>query len=157
MDGYWRNDDATRQTFWLDPAGAAWLRSGDIGRLDDNGFLYVTDRKKDMILSGGQNIYPADVEAVLMQHPEIADCAVFGIPSERWGETPLALVVLREDASDGAPAIMEWANRHLGKQQRLHGLELRSSLPRNANGKLLKRDLRAPYWSSVNNLKRPLD
>jgi long-chain acyl-CoA synthetase len=148
MSGYWNNPDATAQALWTDPQGRRWLRSGDVGRIDEEGYLYITDRKKDMIISGGQNVYPADLEAVLMQHRAITDCAVFGVPSEKWGETPLALVVLREAAAEGAEEIKAWANGRLGKQQRLGAVELRDSLPRNANGKLLKRELRAPYWAA---------
>ncbi len=144
--GYWNNPTATAAAFWSDARGRLWLRSGDIGRLDKDGYLYITDRKKDMILSGGQNVYPADLEAVLMRHADVADCAVFGIPSERWGETPLAHVVLRPPATITAEEIRGWANAQLGRQQRIHAVELRDSLPRNANGKLLKRELRAPYW-----------
>ncbi|MEZ5995619.1 MAG: AMP-binding protein [Hyphomonadaceae bacterium] len=146
MQGYWNNPQATEEAFWTDAKGRRWLRSGDIGRIDEAGYLHITDRKKDMIISGGQNIYPADLEAVLMQHEHVFDCAVFGVPSERWGETPLALVVLREPAAVGAEALRDWANAQLGKQQRIASIELRPSLPRNANGKLLKRELRAPYW-----------
>jgi acyl-CoA synthetase (AMP-forming)/AMP-acid ligase II len=155
MSAYWNNPAATAEVFWTDDEGRRWLRSGDIGRLDEAGFLTITDRKKDMIISGGQNIYPADLEAVLVRHPEVADCAVFGVPSERWGETPLALVVLREDAVANANALRDWANAQLGKQQRLHAVELRASLPRNANGKLLKRELRAPYWRKTKEEHRP--
>lgn len=148
MTGYWNNPAATEEAFWIDEQGRRWLRSGDIGRVDAEGYLTITDRKKDMIISGGQNVYPADIEAVLHRHPDIADCAVFGVPSERWGETPLALVVLRQPDRVTAEDIREWANRQLGKQQRLSAVELRTALPRNANGKLLKRELRAPYWAS---------
>jgi acyl-CoA synthetase (AMP-forming)/AMP-acid ligase II len=148
MTGYWNNPQATQEAFWIDPAGRRWLRSGDIGRVDAEGFLTITDRKKDMIITGGQNVYPADIEAVLIQHDNVEDCAVFGVPSERWGETPLALVVLRRADPDAAEAIREWTNAQLGKQQRLSAVEIRPSLPRNANGKLLKRELRAPYWAA---------
>jgi acyl-CoA synthetase (AMP-forming)/AMP-acid ligase II len=106
-----------------------------------------------MIISGGQNIYPADLEAVLVRHEQVADCAVFGIPSERWGEAPLALVVLRDTGAVSAAALCEWANAQLGKQQRIARVELRDALPRNANGKLLKRELRGPYWSSGSDRK----
>lgn len=147
MDGYWNNPAATAEVFWVDAKGRRWLRSGDIGRVDEQGYLYITDRKKDMIISGGQNIYPADIEAVIVRHEEVADCAVFGVPSERWGETPLALVVLREPGAVSAEVLRDWANEQLGRQQRISSVELRESLPRNANGKLLKRDLRAPYWT----------
>ncbi len=148
MDGYWNNAAATTDAFWIDESGRHWLRSGDIGRIDAKGFLFITDRKKDMIISGGQNVYPADLEAVIVTHPDVLDCAVFGVPSDRWGESPLALVVLRDGAHLDGATLCEWANAKLGKQQRLGAVELRNSLPRNANGKLLKRDLRAPYWST---------
>jgi long-chain acyl-CoA synthetase len=147
MNGYWNNPEATSQAFWTDPAGRRWLRSGDIGRVGADGFLCITDRKKDMIISGGQNIYPADIEAVLLAHPQVAECAVFGVPSERWGETPLGLVVLNASSSITADELRDWTNQRVGRQQRLHAIELRESLPRNANGKLLKRELREPYWS----------
>jgi acyl-CoA synthetase (AMP-forming)/AMP-acid ligase II len=145
MTGYWRSQTATEEAFWIDVEGRRWLRSGDIGRVDADGYLTITDRKKDMIITGGQNVYPADIETVLMTHADISDCAVFGIPSEQWGETPLALVVLgREGLS--AEEIKAWVNALLGRQQRVHAVEIRDALPRNANGKLLKRELRAPYW-----------
>jgi acyl-CoA synthetase (AMP-forming)/AMP-acid ligase II len=145
MEGYW-NVPPGGSEYWHDEQGRRWLRSGDIGRLDEDGYLFITDRKKDMIISGGQNIYPADLEAVLAPHPAVADCAVFGVPSDKWGETPLALVVLREGAKLDTETLRAWANEKLGKQQRISAIELRPSLPRNANGKLLKRKLRAPYW-----------
>jgi acyl-CoA synthetase (AMP-forming)/AMP-acid ligase II len=93
MPGYWRRDDANLDARYIDAGGQVWLRSGDIGYVDEQGFLYIVDRKKDMILSGGQNIYPQDIEAVLVGHEQVDDVAVIGAPSERWGETPLALVV----------------------------------------------------------------
>lgn len=148
MAGYWNAHEETEKAFWIDTDGRRWLRTGDIGRLDEEGFLYITDRKKDVIISGGQNIYPADLEAVLLQHDAIRDCAVFGVPSERWGETPLALLVVSATAEIDDQALLEWANARLGKQQRIHAIERREALPRNANGKLLKRELRAPYWAS---------
>jgi long-chain acyl-CoA synthetase len=146
MEGYWQKPEATAEAIWIDPAGRRWIRSGDIGVIDADGYLQIVDRKKDMILSGGQNIYPADIEAVLRTHEHVFDCAVIGIPSERWGETPLALVVLRDGQHVEAAALRDWLNERLGKQQRVHAVELRSDLPRNANGKLLKRELRTAYW-----------
>lgn len=154
MAGYWNRPEATEAAFWTDDAGRRWLRSGDIGRIDEDGYLYITDRKKDMILSGGQNVYPADIEAVLIAHEDVFDCAVFGIPSEAWGETPLALVVLKSGSVVSAQDMLAWANGQLGKQQRLHAVELRDALPRNANGKLLKRDLRAPYWEAAQGMEQ---
>ncbi|MGQ0637333.1 MAG: class I adenylate-forming enzyme family protein [Planctomycetaceae bacterium] len=149
MAGYWQNPKATDEAFWTDEAGRRWLRSGDIGKIDEAGYLYITDRKKDMIISGGQNVYPADLEAVLRSHPAVADCAVVGVPCERWGETPLGLVVLRGAGAVAHDELREWANARLGKQQRLAAIEFRDQLPRNANGKLLKRELRAKYWPAA--------
>jgi acyl-CoA synthetase (AMP-forming)/AMP-acid ligase II len=146
MSSYHNRPDATAETLWRDAQGRQWLRTGDLGRVDQDGFLYVVDRKKDMILSGGQNIYPADIEAVLKGHPAVFDCGVIGIPHEKWGETPLGLVVLRPGhASLDAEALRSWANGRLGKQQRLARIEFVAELPRNPNGKLLKRELRKIY------------
>lgn len=146
MAGYWRKPEATAAAMWADDDGRYWLRSGDIGRVDEQGYLYIVDRKKDMIVSGGQNIYPADLEAVLIQHPDVLECAVIGVPSDVWGESPLALVTMRQGADIGADEIRQWLNQRVGKQQRVVAVEVRSELPRNATGKLLKRELRAPYW-----------
>jgi acyl-CoA synthetase (AMP-forming)/AMP-acid ligase II len=149
MVGYWNKPDATREAHWIDPLGRAWLRSGDIGRLDEEGYLFITDRKKDMIISGGQNVYPSDIEAVLRTHPDISDCAVFGVPSDRWGETPLALAVVRDAAELQAEALRDWLNARVAKYQRVERVELRDDLPRNATGKLLRRELREPYWKKT--------
>jgi long-chain acyl-CoA synthetase len=147
MSGYHNRPEATAETLWHDERGRPWLRTGDIGRLDEEGFLYIVDRKKDMILSGGQNIYPADLEAVLKTHPAVLDCGVIGIPHATWGETPLGLVILRPGFEGTDPeAVRAWTNERLGRQQRLSAVEVRAELPRNPNGKLLKRELRKPYW-----------
>ena len=148
MPGYYNRPEATAEATWTDGQGRRWLRTGDIGRLDEEGFLYIVDRKKDMILSGGQNIYPADIEAVAQQHPDVAEVAVIGVPSERWGETPLAVVVARADVVPDAAALVGWINGRVGKQQRVSGVAFRDSLPRNPNGKILKRELRVEYASS---------
>jgi acyl-CoA synthetase (AMP-forming)/AMP-acid ligase II len=146
MSGYHNRPEATAEAVWRDAAGRPWLRTGDIGRLDADGYLYLVDRKKDMILSGGQNIYPADIEAVLKTHEAVFDCAVIGIPHEKWGETPLGLVVRRAgNEALAAEALREWANARLGRQQRLSRVEFVADLPRNPNGKLLKRELRKQY------------
>ncbi|MEO0997329.1 MAG: AMP-binding protein [Pseudomonadota bacterium] len=143
MAGYHNREDADREATWHDEAGRPWLRTGDIGRLDDDGFLYLVDRKKDMIISGGQNVYPADIEAVLRGHEAIADVAVIGVASQRWGETPLAVVVAAGDV-DGEE-LLGWANGLLGRQQRISGVEFVAELPRNPNGKVLKRTLRERF------------
>jgi len=149
MAGYHAREEANREAAWIDSDGAQWLRTGDLGRIDSEGFLYLVDRKKDMIISGGQNIYPADIESVIVNHPAVAEVAVIGMASERWGETPLAVVVLRPAHSVAAAELLEWTNDRVGKQQRLTGVVWRESLPRNPNGKVLKRELRREYGSSV--------
>jgi acyl-CoA synthetase (AMP-forming)/AMP-acid ligase II len=149
MAGYHASDAANRAATWVDSSGAQWLRTGDLGRIDAEGFLYIVDRKKDMILSGGQNIYPIDLESVMREHPAIAEVAVIGVASERWGETPLAVVVLNPGHTVGAAELMEWTNVRVGKQQRVSGVVWRESLPRNPNGKVLKRELRREYTATV--------
>lgn len=151
MRGYWNNADATGAAVWRDAAGETFIRSGDIGRLDEDGFLVLSDRRKDMIVSGGLNVYADDLERVLLALPQVEDAAVIGVPSEDWGETPLAFVVLSGDASgdvpDGGEAVLEQANARLGRSQRLSGVEVVDALPRSPIGKILKRELRAPYWA----------
>lgn len=146
MAGYFGRDDLTADYIWRDADGRAYFRSGDMGSFDADGFLVLSDRKKDMIISGGLNIYANDLELVLLADPDVIDAAVIGIPSEQWGETPLGLVVLREGATRGADEICAAANTRLGKSQRLAGVEIRGELPRSSIGKILKRELRAPYW-----------
>lgn len=146
MQGYVNRDQETRAMHWRDAQGHLFLRSGDVGRLDEDGFLYLSDRKKDMIISGGLNIYATDLEIVLDKHPDVAEVAVIGVPSEAWGETPLALVVLEAGANADPEALCAWANERLGKSQRIDRVELHSELPKSPIGKILKRELRAPYW-----------
>ena len=148
MRGYHRRPDMTREVTWTDELGRSYLRTGDIGRLDDDGYLYLLDRKKDMIISGGQNVYPIDIESVLLAHSEVSEAAVIGIPHEKWGETPLALVVLRPEATIQSDELRQWVNAQLASYQRVAALEFREMLPRNQLGKLLKRELREPYWTS---------
>jgi len=146
MQGYFNAPDKTAEMVWRSPEGDDFIRSGDMGRFDEDGFLQLLDRKKDMIISGGFNIYAADLEAVLRRHPDVADVAVIAIPSREWGETPLGLVVPKPGAAADAEAIRDWANAQLGKTQRLSAVELRDDLPRSEIGKVLKRELRAGYW-----------
>jgi acyl-CoA synthetase (AMP-forming)/AMP-acid ligase II len=145
MSGYHNNDIENEATTWKHPSGERWLRTGDIGRIDADGFLYLVDRKKDMIISGGQNIYPADIEAILIRHDKVSEVAVIGIDSEKWGETPLAVIVPKSGASAEAGEILAWANAQLGKQQRISGAQFVDELPRNPNGKVLKRELRRRF------------
>lgn len=142
MNGYHGRDQATRDAEWFDAQGNRWLRHGDVGRFDEDGFLTLMDRKKDMIISGGFNIYPSDLEAVLAQHPAVADCTVVGVASEEWGETPIGFFVPRAGSAAPAEEIRQWVNARLGKTQRLSALHVAAELPRSAIGKVLKRELR---------------
>ncbi len=149
MTGYYKRDDLTEEMLWRDADGTVYFRSGDMGRLDEDGFLFLSDRKKDMIISGGLNIYATDLEIVLAKHPAVDDVAVIAVPSDEWGETPLALVVTKNDAEVAADELRQWANGRLGKAQRISAVEFRDELPRSSIGKILKRELRAPYWKDA--------
>ncbi|MBD9668571.1 MULTISPECIES: class I adenylate-forming enzyme family protein [Variovorax] len=142
MTGYHRQPGKTREAEWFDATGKRFIRTGDVGRFDAEGFLTLFDRKKDMIISGGFNIYPSDLEAVLRGHAAVADVAVVGVPSEQWGETPVAFVVRREGNDITEDALLQRANAQLGKTQRLARLQFIDELPRSAIGKVLKRELR---------------
>jgi long-chain acyl-CoA synthetase len=142
MQGYLNQPAKTAETFWHDASGKRFVRTGDVGRFDSDGFLTLMDRKKDMIISGGFNIYPSDLEAVLMGHDAVVEAAVVAMPSEEWGETPVAFVVLKADASTDAAALRAWTNDRVGKFQRLADLHIVETLPRSAIGKVLKRELR---------------
>ncbi|MEO5733149.1 MAG: class I adenylate-forming enzyme family protein [Rubrivivax sp.] len=150
MSGYHNQPLLSAEVEWFDSQGQRFLRTGDIGRFDEDGFLVLQDRRKDMIISGGFNIYPSDLEAVLRRHPEVAEAAVIGVPSAEWGETPVAFVVLKDfgashaAAADRAEAVRQWANAdaEVGKTQRLAGVRCIDKLPRSAIGKVLKRELR---------------
>ncbi|MGB7317447.1 MAG: class I adenylate-forming enzyme family protein [Planktotalea sp.] len=148
MAGYFGRDDLTAEYIWRNSEGDVYFRSGDMGSFDEDGFLVLSDRKKDMIISGGLNIYANDLEMALLGDPDVIDAAVIGVPSDTWGETPLGLVVLREGSSKSAESLLNDANSKLGKSQRLSAIEIRSSLPRSSIGKILKKELRIPYWST---------
>jgi long-chain acyl-CoA synthetase len=142
MQGYLNQPGKTAETFWHDAAGKRFVRTGDVGRFDEDGFLTLMDRKKDMIISGGFNIYPSDLEAVVVGHDAVLEVAVVAMPSEEWGETPVAFVVPRAGASIDAAALKAWANERVGKFQRLNDVVIVDTLPRSAIGKVLKRELR---------------
>ena len=145
MLGYWRQDDATRAAF----TGDGFFRTGDAGYFDDEGFLYLHDRIKDMIVSGGENVYPAEIENVLAGHPSVADVAVIGVPHDRWGETPKALVVPRPGATVDAGELLAFCRESLARYKCPTSVETVTELPRNPSGKLLKRQLREPYWAGI--------
>lgn len=146
MAGYYGRDDLTSEYIWRNAQGDVYFRSGDMGSFDADGFLVLSDRKKDMIISGGLNIFANDLELVLLAHPDVIDVAVIGVPSDAWGETPLGLVVLREEAVETAATLLQDTNQKLGKSQRLSSIEIRDTLPRSSIGKVLKKELRIPYW-----------
>jgi long-chain acyl-CoA synthetase len=149
MTGYHGQPAKTREAEWFDPRGKRFIRTGDVGRFDAQGFLTLLDRKKDLIISGGFNIYPSDLEAVLRGHEAVAEAAVVGVPSQRWGETPVAFVVRREGVPVAAEALLEWVNGRVGKTQRLASLRFIDELPRSAIGKVLKRELRDAYMAGA--------
>jgi acyl-CoA synthetase (AMP-forming)/AMP-acid ligase II len=144
MSEYHNLPDKTREAEWYDAEGLRFIRTGDVGRFDEDGFLVLMDRRKDMVISGGFNIYPSDLEAVLRGHPGVADVAVVGVPSPEWGETPVAFVVPATGAPD-AEALRAWANERLGKTQRLAAVRYLAELPRSDIGKVLKRQLRDAF------------
>jgi acyl-CoA synthetase (AMP-forming)/AMP-acid ligase II len=145
MKGYYGRPDLTSEMVWCSPAGRTYLRSGDLGSLDEDGFLYVSGRKKDMIKSGGINIYAADLEEVLLGHPAIGEAAVVGIPHPRWMETPIGVVVLRPGQSASGEDLCEWVNTRLSKYQRLSRVIVRQDFPRATYGKIQKDKLREEY------------
>lgn len=142
MNGYYNQPGKTAEAEWFDAQGNRFIRTGDVGRFDEDGFLILMDRKKDMIISGGFNVYPSDLEAVLARHEAVIDAAVVGVPSEQWGETPVAFVTLRAGAKVTEQELLQWVNQRLGKLQRISALRIEPSLPRSAIGKILKRELR---------------
>jgi fatty-acyl-CoA synthase len=141
MKGYWNRPDATAAA--IDSAG--WFHTGDIGYLDQDGFLYIADRVKDMVITGGENVYPAEVESVLYDHPAVAEAAVLGLPDERWGEAVVAIVALKPEASLSLEQLRDFAGHRLARYKLPSRLELVDSLPRNPAGKVLKYELRARF------------
>ncbi len=143
MRGYWNRPEASAEAL-----RGGWLHTGDIGVVDADGYLYVQDRLKDMIVSGGENVYPRAVEDVLFGHPAVADAAVIGVPDERWGETVKAIVVLRAGMRASEGEIVDFCRGRLGGFERPRSVDFVDALPRNPSGKVLKRVLREPYWAS---------
>jgi fatty-acyl-CoA synthase len=142
MPGYWKRPEANAATL-----RDGWLHTGDAGYLDGEGFLYIQDRVKDMIVSGGENIYPREVEDALFKHPAIADAAVIGVPDEKWGEAVKAIVVLNGSGRPAAEEIVEFCRGMLGGYKVPRSVDFVESLPRNPSGKVLKRELRDRYWA----------
>ncbi|MFT4656052.1 MAG: acyl-CoA synthetase (AMP-forming)/AMP-acid ligase II [Candidatus Aldehydirespiratoraceae bacterium] len=140
--GYWNKPEATAEAI----VDGGWLRTGDAAFQDDEGYIFLFDRFKDMIVSGGENIYPAEVENAMADHPDISEVAVIGVPDERWGETPKAIVVLRIGSAVTQQELVEFTQTRLAKYKCPTSIEFTDVLPRNASGKVLKKDLRQVYW-----------
>jgi long-chain acyl-CoA synthetase len=143
MVGYWRSPDLTAEVF---RDGGGWMRTGDVASWDEEGFVYIVDRAKDMVISGGENIYPAQVEACIYGHPAVLECAVFGVPDPTWGEALKAVVVLRPGMSASEEEIIELTRRELASYMKPKSVEFSDELPKGPTGKILKRDLRSPFW-----------
>ena len=142
MLGYWNLPDATKGTM----ADGGWVRTGDAGYLDADGYLYIHDRVKDMIITGGENVYPAEVESAIYGHPDILEVAVIGVPDDKWGESVKAICVPRPGAQIDANSVMSWARERIAGFKTPKSVDVIAALPRNASGKILRKDLRAPYW-----------
>ena len=140
MDGYWKNPEETEKVF-----KDGWLHTGDVARQDDQGFLFIVDRVKDMVLTGGENVYPAEVESVLYEHPAVAEVAVIGLPDERWGEAVVAVVVSREGNTLTLEDLRQFAGPSLARFKLPTRLEVVEALPRNPAGKVLKFELRERF------------
>lgn len=142
MIGYWNLPEATAKTM----TGDGWIHTGDAGYLDEDGYLYIHDRMKDMIISGGENVYPAEVESAIFGHPAVQEVAVIGIPDQKWGETVKAVVVPKPGMSIDESDIIAWARERIAAFKAPRSVDVIEALPRNASGKILRKDLRAPYW-----------
>jgi acyl-CoA synthetase (AMP-forming)/AMP-acid ligase II len=142
MPGYYKRPELTEKAI-VD----GWLHSGDLGYVDEDGFLYLVDRKKDMIISGGVNVYPKDIEEIVVKHPAVREVAVFGVPNDKWGETPLAAVILNKPGEIAEEELKDWINVQVeAKFQRVSKVVIMENFPRNVAGKTLKREMRKPYW-----------
>ena len=144
MRGYWNHPEATTATMTDD----GWVRTGDAGFMDGDGYVYVQDRIKDMIVSGGENIYPAEVESAIYGHPSVEEVAVIAVPDPKWGEAAKAVVVLKRGCEPDAESILAFAQQRIGSYKIPRSIDFVLALPKNASGKILKRELRKPYWES---------
>jgi len=141
--GYWRAPEVTRAALGAD----GWLRTGVLARVDAEGYIFIVDRKKEMLVSGGFNVYPREVESVLAQHPAVYEACVIGVPDDHWGEAVKAVVVLRQGMAADAEALMQFCEGHLAGFKRPRSVDFVSQLPKNSNGKLSRKDVREPYWA----------
>jgi len=143
MKGYWRNPEATAATI-----RNGWLDTGDMGYMDDTGYLFIMDRSKDMIISGGENIYPREIEEVLIKHPAVGEVSVIGVPDARWGEAIKAVVALVPGQSFTEQELIAFCKENIASYKKPKSVAFVEKLPKNNYGKILKRELRAIYWKS---------
>ena len=143
MKGYWNRPDATDEAI----TQGGWFHSGDLGVLDEEGYLFLKDRVKDMIISGGENIYPAEVESAICDHPDVAEAAVIGIPDDKWGEAVKAVVVMKPGKQATATDIINFTRERIAGFKTPKSVDFLEALPRNPSGKILRRNLREPYWA----------
>jgi acyl-CoA synthetase (AMP-forming)/AMP-acid ligase II len=141
MKGYWRNPKATAETL-----RRGWVHTGDLGIMDDKGYVYILDRAKDMIISGGENIYSREIEDVILKHPAVHEVAVIGVPDEKWGEAVKAIVSLKQGRITTEDEIINFCKDNLASYKKPKSVEFITEIPKNPYGKVLKRDLREKYW-----------
>ena len=141
MKGYWRNPEATAETL-----KNGWLHTGDMGYMDDRGYLFLMDRSKDMIISGGENIYPREIEEVIIQHPAVAEVAVIGVPDPEWGEAIKAIVAVVSGCEVSEAELLEFCQNHIARYKKPKSVEFVAELPKNNYGKIVKSELREKYW-----------
>ena len=144
MKGYWKRPEATQEAI-----RDGFFHTGDAGYFDEDGFLCIHDRMKDMIVSGGENIYPAEVENAIFGHPDVADVAVIGVPSEKWGEEVRAIIVAKSGHTPTTESITKWVRERIAGYKCPKSIDVVSELPRNPSGKILRKDLREPYWKAA--------
>jgi long-chain acyl-CoA synthetase len=142
MKGYWRNPEATAETL-----RGGWLHTGDLGIMDERDYVYILDRAKDMIISGGENIYSREIEDVILKHPAVFEVAVIGVPDEKWGESIKAIVALKQGQKATGEEIINFCKDHLASYKKPKSVEFIDAIPKNPYGKVLKRELREKYWA----------
>ena len=142
MLGYWNRPELTAETI-----KDGWMWTGDIATWDEDGYVFIVDRAKDMIISGGENIFSTQVETAIHKHPAVLECAVIGVPDDEWGESVKAVVVLKPEQTATAQEIIDTAGEHLARYQKPKSVDFVDSLPKAPTGKILKRELKDPYWA----------